>query len=58
MWDITYLLKPEHREAGLSLKEDVDLVYLKHGYDAVATFSREAQPEFILKEADDWMAKR
>ena len=58
MWDISYLLKPEHREAGLTLKEDVDLLYLKAGNYTVACFGHGARPEDIASEAEQWMAKR
>jgi len=58
MWDISYLLKPEYRKAGLTLKEDVDLLYLKNGDDTVACFGHAARAEDVAAEAEKWMAKR
>jgi len=47
------ILKPEHRQAGFSLDEDEDFLYLKRGDKVVATWNaNHATADVAIAEAD------
>ena len=53
---ITKILKDYQRQAGLSLDEDEDRLYLKHGDTVVACFSAYgATIDSVQREADQWL---
>ena len=50
------ILKPEHYEAGLTIEDDEDCVYLKRGEKAMATWCSTAAPVVELwAEADKYL---
>lgn len=52
---LTRALKQAHREAGLSLEEDEDFLYLKRGARTLATFLASTNLEPVLAEADKYI---
>ena len=52
------ILKPEHRQAGFSLDEDEDFLYLKQGDKVVATWNANyATADVAIAEADRQIAQ-
>jgi len=52
---LTQLLRPEHREAGLHLEEDVHIIYLKRGDEVLGRWSATgATMSSIWDEADKY----
>ena len=52
------ILKPEHRQAGYSLDEDEDFLYLKRGDKVVAVWNAtKANAERVVAEIDRRMAE-
>ena len=52
------IMKPEHRQAGYSLDEDEDFLYLKRGDKVVAVWNAtKATAEVVVAEIDRRMAE-
>jgi len=52
------ILKPKHKQAGFSLDDDEDFLYLKRGNKVVAVWNAtRATPEVVIAEADRQMAE-
>ena len=55
---LSRILKPEHKQAGFSLDDDEDFLYLKRGNKVVAVWNAtQATADIAIAEADRQMAK-
>lgn len=53
-----HILKPEHEAQGLSLEDDEDFAYLRHGKQTLAVFNATTVTvKTILDEADKHISK-